>query len=600
VFSDFRDHVIATQPPITDLLAELAGDAAVYEQMEKLPSHTVEGAFYYRVIRALDSAAVGPFLLWVLRSDEEEMPLPQRYKALRALESWMVRRALCRATAKDVNRQVLELLRAVDKVGPGRAGDAAEALLASQTADSRYWPDDAAVHAALDAEPLYTHLSRPRMRMLLEALEDSMRGPLGEGQQCPRNLTVEHIMPQGWREHWGDISDSDVVAGMLRDRLVQSLGNLTLVNDKLNPALSNRPWTNADAAAHGLPGKGKRDYLLRHSELKLNATVVADHLDQWTEQAIRDRGKALIAGITKIWPRPASVAEPQPIHEIPDREDAVQDEAEEEAEPESGLGHAGKYQALWGWLRQQDRDEIRLTFSEVEQILGMPLPPSARIHLPHWYGYEGTALGRAIRDAGWRATQVNLTAERVVFARESQRTLQASIEGREAHQKEAMNSDWQGAAERAGVAPPVMTVLSSLADAHGLHPCARGHSGEIGMGAAQNAYAAFYVSHRGMTLALDPDQAKALASPLGLALLAKNPTTHYVTCPSNRFSERTFAARVSEAAEAALTRSWHGPRWDRSGTGGASDKLQPTCPIHGYELSATGFCMGCDDQAPIL
>jgi hypothetical protein len=37
---------------------------------------------------------------------------------------------------------------------------------------------------------------------------------------------------------------------------------------------------------------------------------------------------------------------------------------------------------------------------------------------PHWYGYEGTALGRAIRDAGWRASQVDLTDETVILKRE--------------------------------------------------------------------------------------------------------------------------------------------------------------------------------------
>ncbi|MDO8108292.1 hypothetical protein Q6348_13915 [Isoptericola sp. b441] len=58
-----------------------------------------------------------------------------------------------------------------------------------------------------------------------------------------------------------------------------------------------------------------------------------------------------------------------------------------------------------------------MAFSDVEDVLGLPLPPSARNHLPHWYGYEGTALGRAIRDAGWRASGVNLTAERVTFVR---------------------------------------------------------------------------------------------------------------------------------------------------------------------------------------
>ncbi len=79
--------------------------------------------------------------------------------------------------------------------------------------------------------------------------------------------------------------------------------------------------------------------------------------------------------------------------------------------------HVGKYRELWSWLGQQQADELPMSFDAIEQILGMPLPPSARKHTVHWYGYKGTALGRAIRDAGWRASQVNLTAERVTFVR---------------------------------------------------------------------------------------------------------------------------------------------------------------------------------------
>jgi hypothetical protein len=49
------------------------------------------------------------------------------------------------------------------------------------------------------------------------------------------------------------------------DGLVHVLGNLTLVNETLNPAMSNRPWTAQEAAARGLGDHGKRDYLLQHS-----------------------------------------------------------------------------------------------------------------------------------------------------------------------------------------------------------------------------------------------------------------------------------------------------------------------------------------------
>jgi hypothetical protein len=421
VYSDFRDYVLSAQPPIPELLAELAADAKVYEQMEKLPATTVEGTFYYRVIKALDSAAVGPFLLWVLRWDDTTMPAAQRQRALRALESWLVRRALCRATAKDVNRMVVELLRAMDEAGPAAAGDTVETVLAEQQAESRYWPDDATLRTALRDEPIYKNLSRPRLRMVLEAIEDSLRGPLGEGQMCPRNLTVEHVLPQGWREHWGRDIAADPIATLRRDGLVQVLGNLTLVNQRLNPTMSNRPWTAQEAVARGLGDHGKRDYLLQHSQLKLNAEIVAEHEDAWTEDDIRAHTDSLIGRVATIWPRPdIGVQQTGPVtlttERTPDRTAEAADETVDEA------SHTGKYRQLWRWLQDQGRDEISLTFSDIEQVLGIPLPNSARRHPTHWYGYEGTALGRAIRDAGWRASQVNLTDETVLFIRDDARS----------------------------------------------------------------------------------------------------------------------------------------------------------------------------------
>jgi hypothetical protein len=79
--------------------------------------------------------------------------------------------------------------------------------------------------------------------------------------------------------------------------------------------------------------------------------------------------------------------------------------------------HAGKYKPLWKWLCQQPDSPVSVTFATIEETLGFALPPSCRRHLPHWYGYDGTAVGRAIRDAGWRARHVDLLAETVIFER---------------------------------------------------------------------------------------------------------------------------------------------------------------------------------------
>jgi hypothetical protein len=250
--------------------------------------------------------------------------------------------------------------------------------------------------------------------MLLEALEDSLRGSYGEGQPCPRNLTVEHVMPQAWQAYWGADIDGDDIAAARRDELVQSLGNLTLVSAKLNPALSNRPWTDADVAGRGLSGHGKRSYLLDNSQLQLNAAVVARNETEWTEHSILLRSSQLVDRLAAIWPKPTDPGQPDRVLLETER---VADDAGQDDDDPAMPTHDGKYRQLWAWLRAQDRDEIQLDFAETEQILGFPLPPSARVRLPPWYGYQGTALGRAIRDAGWKASKVDLTNERVVFFR---------------------------------------------------------------------------------------------------------------------------------------------------------------------------------------
>lgn len=315
---------------------------------------------------------------------------------------------------KDLNRLVVDLLKVLDKAGPETAGDTVENYLTSQTADSRFWPTDTMLRGALIDAKLYSSLTRPRLRMVLEALEDSLRGPLGEGQSCPRNLSVEHVMPQAWREHWGADINGDEVAALRRDHLVHTLGNLTLVSGKLNPTLSNRPWKDVEAGDRGLGSTGKRSYLLRHSQLTLNAEIASGNESAWTEQDIADRTDELIERLTAIWKRPAP-ATPQPATLAPE-EPAEASDADDSAD-ENGLVHTGKYRALHDWLRQHDQDELPMSFDAVEDVLGMALPQSARTHLPHWYGYDGTALGRAIRDAGWKATGVDLTDEQVVFVR---------------------------------------------------------------------------------------------------------------------------------------------------------------------------------------
>lgn len=181
---------------------------------------------------------------------------------------------------------------------PFSAG-AVRAKLLAGSAEVDRWPNDAEFRQAWTGAALYENLSRPRLRMLLEALEGGLRNDLADSRHVPRNLTVEHVLPQSWTAHWPLPEGAVVeVASGRRNRAVHTIGNLTLLNDRLNPLQSNRPWLTDPTV-----GPGKREGLQDNCTLFLNKALVKH--DTWDEDTIAERAAVLFELARSIWPHPA-------------------------------------------------------------------------------------------------------------------------------------------------------------------------------------------------------------------------------------------------------------------------------------------------------
>ncbi|WP_158895137.1 DUF262 domain-containing protein [Amycolatopsis anabasis] len=288
------------------LLAMLKSDASQFRGLAEFHPQSPEGTFYYRVVESLELGAFTPVMLWLL-ADRHAVPAEQRAKALASLESWAVRRMLLRLTTKDINRLVISLVRELSAHDPAGAGDVTEEFLAGQQAPTRYWPRDEEVIESATSARLYGMVKQGRIRVVLEAIEDWKRSPKSEIQHCPRrHLQIEHVMPQAWQDHWGADITGDPEAGRERDRIVQTLGNLTLVTDKLNPALGNLPWTDEEATTIRPDAIGKHTQLDQHSMLLLNRELTRGHPTRWREEDVIQRGIDLASIVLAIWPRPVS------------------------------------------------------------------------------------------------------------------------------------------------------------------------------------------------------------------------------------------------------------------------------------------------------
>ena len=248
-----------------------------------------EKSFYYH-IDVMQARVITPVLLLLLSAEEST-----RVKAFDALESFLIRRMICRQTTKDYNRLVLDLSSRLRESGLDKANSVTSAFLKEQTAYAREWPSDEAVTDALISSPLYRLLTRGRLRLVLEGVEQRLRSSgKSEESHVPRNLTIEHLMPVGWRvKEWPlpERVDPDE-AIYRRNTLIHTIGNLTLATQKLNSSMSNESWD------------VKRDELQEHSVLLLNNELLSKH--SWDEETIRCRSRRMAEIVSERWPGPKS------------------------------------------------------------------------------------------------------------------------------------------------------------------------------------------------------------------------------------------------------------------------------------------------------
>ncbi len=285
-----------------DLLKQIHQAAGIYRRFVTDAS-AVTGPvdrltlFGYRT-GVLESEVIKPLILYLLDPQEPRVQQDQFLKTLEVVESWMVRRMLVRATTKAYNQVVAELVSQLRRSDRTRCGDLVESFLTSQKGTSRYWPDDDELATELRDLLAYRRFSRARLRMVLEAIEDHLRGwkdrksGLGEERVARGTNAIEHVMPRKWADHWPPAAGFRGEAD--RDRLVHTVGNLTLLPAKLNSKASNAPW---------LGSGGKRETLEHHDVFMLNRRFRA--LDAWTDDAIRSRTDELVRIISEIWPVPS-------------------------------------------------------------------------------------------------------------------------------------------------------------------------------------------------------------------------------------------------------------------------------------------------------
>jgi len=296
LFREFRDWRDRTPDSIEMLLADLRRYSEVFSGLIA-PMGTDRGAILARRLQAMDTSTVYPFLMWVLAQPVERLSAADRDRLLVDLESWLVRRFVCQLTNKNYNRFFVSLLVKIKRAPlSDNLADVVRDELARSQDITAAWPSNRAFRTGWLAKPVYAKSRPDRAAMLLRAIEAQLQTRRNEAITLPSALSVEHLLPQrGSRADYPLATDGLAIAeetpDQCRDRLLHTIGNLTLLTCELNASASNGPF----------PAKVEK--IVADSDLRLNAWLRADPPNAWMDDAIVARGERLFDQALEIWPR---------------------------------------------------------------------------------------------------------------------------------------------------------------------------------------------------------------------------------------------------------------------------------------------------------
>ncbi len=303
LFDGYRRWIVA-EAPYASVEAELqaiAASAAVHRRLAEMNPDDPLGEFG-RFARAFDVSTAMPLVLFL--TAECRFGGAELVEMLKMIQSFIVRRDICGLPTGSYNRTFVEMIATLRRVGTVDAAALSRALSTSQ-ADIARWPSDEEWQIGWLGRDQYRANRQTRLRYILEAIEHRRRAGDSEIVAIKSDLTVEHIMPQKWRQHWpvpgfdhlaaDDVDVDQMAREIQRDEAVNKMGNLTLLTGKLNTQVSNGPF------ATKLPA------VKAHAALTINRDLHA--YDRWDETTIVTRGKALFDVARQVWPAPSGAGD---------------------------------------------------------------------------------------------------------------------------------------------------------------------------------------------------------------------------------------------------------------------------------------------------
>lgn len=287
-----------TEKQLYDFIEEITKYANIYK--EHIPDFNGKENFEYnnteieaveqRVLHILDKndiSTFNPYVIYILNTYAGQDSII--IEKLREIEKYVMSYLITKTPIKNFNKDCTTFIN--DKTGTeikNRVNEFSDVQLKAGIS--------ANVSNKLGAEILFWIELKRRL------------DPKYDTKTLQFNYQLEHIMPQKWEQNWKSVSYVDDNGNILPDnddsknqryQKVYSLGNMTLLNGRLNASISNNNFQKK------MEGEGKKKGVIKYSSLSVTKDDLVENIynqkKQWNEQTIHEREKYLGNEVVELW-----------------------------------------------------------------------------------------------------------------------------------------------------------------------------------------------------------------------------------------------------------------------------------------------------------
>lgn len=285
LFKEYKKYLKRlTVEELRELLIDLAEMAESYrewpqeQELEEIAFSDYEQRFFH-VLENFSITTIYPLVLYIYKSVTDE----KRKEYLYLLESYMVRRQICKLTTKNYNRLFVQIIQALEKKQTWDIQDL-KGLLTGFDKDTNRNPADQKIREAFENKNQFNRQAKEILFLIaLKGLDNNYSD---NKKLASKSFSVEHIMPKKWAQNWKHDHLNDLQKHQRNEKL-KTMGNLTLITKNLNSKLRNQAW------------KDKRNTLKEYSSIKITRDYL--ELPEWDENTIDNRAKDLATRALEIW-----------------------------------------------------------------------------------------------------------------------------------------------------------------------------------------------------------------------------------------------------------------------------------------------------------